>query len=231
MKKNIRSFVSIVAAICLFFPDCVSATVDDNIHAPHYPVSCRNGKGDYLKIKNLFGSYIDTEKLWTQVYEMTKYSPGQPLKKGKSEPSREKAEIDEYLYFPPIKLDKEESNEKKPIQKPRSFYLERGKSERLDIQNWNIGEDNQYVQIQLQIGTGQSDENSLASINVRKGIFYAPQHIMHCLVESYKTKAHCKKPQTINTDDVRFDRSKMQNPGTNKNKRKNQDGGARKKNK
>ncbi|MFN7662309.1 MAG: hypothetical protein ACK5PQ_01075 [Alphaproteobacteria bacterium] len=178
---------------------------DEDITEPRRPVSVRKGKDDYLKANNLFGSAINTQQLWRQVYELVQYSPGKssndawhPGKKRKAEPTREKGKIDEYLYFP-----LNEGNN----HKPKSFYLVSSASgERLDIQNWNVRQGGQYVQIQLQIGTGQKIGNCLASINVRKGVFYAPQHIMHCLWESYKTGTATSNPETINTDDPRFGR-------------------------
>lgn len=207
MKKHtIQKSIWLLIGLLVAHSSIVMAASNNQDQEPNYtprrPVSVRKGKDDYLKAKKLFGPLIETDKLWAQIYKMVESSPGQidqePEKKQKTKQTLEKNETGDYLYFKPIKLDYE----------PRSYYLTKGRSERLDIQNWNVGQDGQYVQIQLQIGTGQSDDHSLASINVRKGIFYAPHHIMHCLLKSYQTYKSNKGVKTINTDDQSISKPK-----------------------
>ncbi|MEI8320438.1 MAG: hypothetical protein WCG05_00280 [Alphaproteobacteria bacterium] len=76
---------------------------------------------------------------------------------------------------------------------------------RLDIQNYDA-HNGTHVNIQLQIGKGQKPENCLASVNVKKGVYYSPQHIFYCLLKSYEDyqekrgKTPKEYPLTIDTD-------------------------------
>lgn len=92
--------------------------------------------------------------------------------------------------------------------KPHSFMLFDVKQDnhtRLDIQQ-DLGA---YVQVQLQLGKGQDPDNCLASINIKKDVYYALGHIMYCLLKSYETKKPHQHPQTIASDCSTFSKSNL----------------------
>ncbi len=151
-----------------------------------------------------YKSKKDKKPVWDALIKMTEYYSGLPRERGtryyRSNTPRglrgiKKIPISEqYLFFP-----------ENTLQRARSFKLDvNDEHSRIDVQQ-DLGG---YVQVQFQIGVGQSPDHCLASINVKKGYYYAPQHIMMCLLESHATKKPGQSPVTVRSDNPEFCKKK-----------------------
>lgn len=166
------------------------APIDEDQHygCPKHKAG-RERKGKVWEMgKNMFGGRMPTDAVKQVVLEMVEYSPGFSQH---MDPNKISNWENVYLFFPD-----------NVGQTAKSFYLEKGHHERLDIQG-DAGH-NLYVQLQLQVGSGQKPDHCLASVNVKKGIFYDWRHLMYCLKKSYDTKENGQNPKTIRSDDLEF---------------------------
>ncbi len=178
-----------------------ASSMDDDLVGPSRPATERRGVVSALDIpetktldEKLFGTKAQNFKdgrLFTAIMMIVNAHSGTSSNTEYTVKKRRLTEKGKYLFFVPGTK-----------YKKASFYPDRSfdSSLRLDIEG-DAGE-GEYVNIQYQQGSGLSATS--ASIDVKKGDFISPNHLLFCLLKSTLKRNGIKVPPTIRTDNPDF---------------------------